>query len=137
VNLHGSPWHQQIFTSDDPSPALFARYSGEGSYGHLRRGEIMQAAQLTIANPNFGQTSESSLTAKIGDWMARVFGCWHLEMSRPFSHQGQAYRVCVSCGAQRRFNLGNWEMQGTYYYRKPSTKSFQTLGLAAVRRVSH
>jgi len=94
-------------------------------------------AELTITNPNIGHISESSFTAKVSDLMARVFGCWHMQMSRPFSHQGHAYRMCLSCGAQRQFNLGNWEMQGTYYYRKATTRSFQTMGLAAVRRVSH
>ena len=56
------------------------------------------------------------LSSKIGGFMARVFGCWHAELSRPFSRGGQAFRKCLSCGAQRRFNLGNWEMQGKFYY---------------------
>ena len=57
-----------------------------------------------------------ALTGRINDLMARVFGCWHGEMSRPFSREGLAYRKCLNCGAQRRFNLGNWEMQGKFYY---------------------
>jgi len=97
----------------------------------------MQANQLTIATPNVGHFHSSSLTGKIGDFMARIFGCWHLEMSRPFSHQGQAYRVCVDCGAQRKFNLGNWEMQGEFYYHRAGTSQFYPLNeLAAVRRVN-
>ena len=56
------------------------------------------------------------LTNKIGGLMARVFGCWHADLSRPFSRGGRAYRKCLNCGAQRRFNLGNWEMQGKFYY---------------------
>jgi len=92
-------------------------------------------AQLTIATPAAGQVNASSMTAKIGDWMARVFGCWHTELSRPFSHHGQAYRVCMNCGAQRTFNLGNWEMQGGFYYRDASTSQFYSLNrLAAVSR---
>lgn len=92
--------------------------------------------QLTIANPNVGEFSVDSVFARMTNWVGRVFGCWHLEMSRPFSHQGQAYRVCVDCGAQRRFNLGNWKMQGSYYYNKATTSSLQNFRLAAVRRVS-
>jgi hypothetical protein len=104
-------------------------------WGDKKEEKVMQAGQLTIATPNIGQINPSSLTAKIGGLMARVFGCWHLEMSRPFSHQGQAYRVCVSCGAQRKFNLGNWEMQGNYYYQRAATSQFYAMGdLAAVRR---
>jgi len=60
------------------------------------------------------------VTGRIGSFIARVFGCRHGELSRPFSHGGRAYRSCLGCGAQRRFNLGDWQMQGDFYYRKPS-----------------
>jgi hypothetical protein len=76
----------------------------------------MQAGQLTIANSGVGHINASSLIAKIGSFIARVFGCWHAELSRPFSRGGRAYRTCLSCGAQRQFNIGNWEMQGSFYY---------------------
>jgi hypothetical protein len=95
----------------------------------------MQANQLTIATPSVGQINSSSVTAKIRDLVARVFGCWHSEMSRPFSSQGHAYRVCLNCGAQRQFNLGNWRMQGEFYYRKATTSHFYGLNqMAAVRK---
>ena len=98
----------------------------------------MQAGQLTIATPTVGQMSASSVAERIGDWMARVFGCWHMELSRPFSHQGHAYRVCLNCGAQRRFNLGNWKMHGSFYYKPGSTNQFYPMdGLGAVRRASN
>jgi hypothetical protein len=60
------------------------------------------------------------VTGKIGNFMARVFGCRHGELSRPFSRGGRAYRSCVNCGAQRQFNLTDWQMHGSFYYRKPS-----------------
>ena len=50
----------------------------------------MQAGQLTIANTNVGHIDASSLTGKLGSLMARVFGCWHFELSRPFSREGRA-----------------------------------------------
>jgi hypothetical protein len=94
----------------------------------------MQAGQLTYAKSNVGNFDASSVSEKVGGWVARLFGCWHTEMSRPFSHQGQAYRTCLSCGAQRKFNLGNWETQGDFYYRLPSTTHFRVLnGLATIR----
>jgi hypothetical protein len=77
----------------------------------------MQAGELTIQNSNIGHINVSSLTGKVGNIVARVFGCWHGELSRPFSRDGRAYRTCLSCGAQRQFNLGNWEMQGSFYYK--------------------
>lgn len=79
----------------------------------------MQAGELTIANLAVGHIEPSSLTGRIGNLMARVFGCRHSELSRPFSRGGRAYRSCVNCGAQRQFNLGNWQMQGNFYYGKP------------------
>jgi hypothetical protein len=77
----------------------------------------MQAGELTIQNSNIGHLNVSSLTGKVGNLVARVFGCWHGELSRPFSRDGRTYRTCLSCGAQRQFNLGNWEMQGGFYYK--------------------
>lgn len=47
---------------------------------------------------------------------ARIFGCWHLNMSRPFSRGSESYRTCVACGARRRFDLEQWEMVGSFYY---------------------
>ena len=58
-----------------------------------------------------------------GGWLARVFGCWHKEMSRPFTDQGQTYRTCLDCGARRQFNLRRWEMQGDFYYGLPSRQT--------------
>lgn len=82
----------------------------------------MQAGQLTIANVAVGHIEPSSLTGKIGELMARVFGCRHSDMSRPFSRAGRTYRSCLNCGAQRQFNLGSWQMQGNFYYGKPAIR---------------
>lgn len=98
----------------------------------------MQAGELTIANFNVGHIDPSSVTGKIGNFMARVFGCWHVELSRPFSRDGRAYRSCLKCGAQRQFDLGNWQMQGQFYYGKPSTQQNHSFdSFAAVRRISN
>jgi hypothetical protein len=102
------------------------------------RGETMQAAQLTIGNSTvtagrkISQLSSSSVTGigsasvtgRIGTLVARVFGCRHAEMSRPFSRDGRAYRSCLNCGAQRQFNLSNWQMQGSFYYGRPQPHQF-------------
>lgn len=80
----------------------------------------MQAVELTIPNLAVGHIEPASVAGKIGDLMARVFGCRHGELSRPFSREGKAYRSCLNCGAQRQFNLGNWQMQGKFFYRRPA-----------------
>ena len=47
--------------------------------------------------------------------ISRVFVCWHRKLSRPFSHGGETYRVCLRCGMQRRFDLNEWKTKGDYY----------------------
>ena len=39
----------------------------------------------------------------------KVIGCWQHDLSRPFSHRGRTYRVCVKCGMARDFNPENWK----------------------------
>ena len=56
------------------------------------------------------------LVSKVHNAAARIFGCWHLNMSRPFSRGNESYRTCVACGARRRFDLERWEMVGSFYY---------------------
>ena len=56
------------------------------------------------------------LASKIVKVTGRVFGCWHLNMSRPFSRGNETYRTCVACGARRRFDLQRWQMVGSFYY---------------------
>lgn len=56
------------------------------------------------------------LVSKVRRAMARIFGCWHINMSRPFSRGNETYGTCVACGARRRFDLEQWEMVGSFYY---------------------
>jgi hypothetical protein len=59
-----------------------------------------------IGNPKSG----------VRGWLEGIFGCSHKQMSRPFSRQGETYRVCLSCGARRQFEQSSWEMKGPYYF---------------------
>ena len=54
--------------------------------------------------------------ARINGVLRRVFGCWHLQMSLPFTRDNETYRACVSCGARRRFDLDQWAMVGDFYH---------------------
>jgi hypothetical protein len=84
----------------------------------------MQTATAIIHN--HGQINAFSGNVAAPGWLARLFGCRHKEMSRPFSLKGQAYRSCVDCGARRQFNLDRWEMQGDYYYGLPANRIFSS-----------
>lgn len=48
--------------------------------------------------------------------VASIFGCWHRQVSRPFTRQGQTYRSCLSCGAQKKLDLNAWEDRGHFYH---------------------
>jgi len=80
----------------------------------------MQMQSSIVENKAYFITNNPSGGA-IGDWINRLFGCWHKQMSRPFSSQGQTYRSCLDCGARRQFNVKRWEMQGNFYYRQASS----------------
>src|SRR5687767_5978500 len=100
----------------------------------------MEANQLTIVGQaNVGQGSSSlsvgrlfaAFFGKIVGWVTRLVGCSHTDMSSPISVQGQTYRTCLDCGAQRKFDLERWEMQGSFYYRRPAPN--QLRGLTPLR----
>ena len=60
--------------------------------------------------------------AQITGVLRRIFGCWHLQMSLPFTRDNDTYRTCISCGARRRFDLERWAMVGDFYHapRQPA-----------------
>ena len=40
------------------------------------------------------------VTHRIHDLIQRIFGCWHRNVSRPFTISGRTYEVCLNCGKQ-------------------------------------
>jgi len=59
---------------------------------------------------------------KIG-FFSTLFGCWHKDVSRPFTQKGRkSYRACTECGARRKFNTQSLETTGPFYY-PPSVAS--------------
>ena len=59
---------------------------------------------------------ESGRLAQIKKIVKRVFGCWHLKLSLPFTRGDETYQTCISCGARRRFDLDQWTSMGGFYY---------------------
>ena len=76
--------------------------------------------QSKVAILEWSQTNDwdrlKRLRAILIRFLTSLFGCWHREMSRPFTRGGQTYRACLGCGARRRFDLEGWEMSGHYYF---------------------
>jgi hypothetical protein len=42
--------------------------------------------------------------------------CPHWELSAPLTIDSETFRVCIACGARRRFNLNTWEAEGGFYF---------------------
>ncbi len=49
-------------------------------------------------------------------FLGKIFGCWHGNLSRPFSQSKIAYRSCLECGARKQFNKDTLETFGNFYY---------------------
>ena len=48
--------------------------------------------------------------------MGKIFGCWHKELSRPFTSKKRSYRTCLNCGARAEFDIKSFKTLGTFYY---------------------
>lgn len=52
---------------------------------------------------------------KIGVF-SKIFGCWHKDLTRPFTTERESYRACLECGARRRFDEKSFKTYGSFYY---------------------
>ena len=59
--------------------------------------------------------TERVFGAKVGIF-AKLFGCEHSNISRPFTTGGTSYRTCLNCGARKQFNSETLETFGSFYY---------------------
>jgi hypothetical protein len=76
--------------------------------------------QNGIADKTINRT-ENTFGDKIG-LFGKMFGCWHKEISRPFTSVRESYRVCLDCGARKQFDTKTLKTFGPFYY--PPTVSF-------------
>lgn len=77
----------------------------------------------------------AAIPRAVGSWLVGIFGCTHKQMSRPFSRQGENYRVCIGCGAHRRFDPQTWSALGPYYYKAANTSELVEINSSALRSV--
>lgn len=59
---------------------------------------------------------DPSVFGKKAGLFAKLFGCWHDNLSRPFAQNKTAYRSCLSCGARKQFNPETLETHGNFYF---------------------
>ena len=68
-------------------------------------------------SPQIGFTGRKSQSRRtLGIFVNRILGCWHRRLSWPFTDDRETYRVCLSCGARRRFKTDSWQGTGGYYF---------------------
>lgn len=93
----------------------------------------MQAVFGTLEHYSNREPRISTLGVTVGKWFGEIFGCTHKEMSRPFSRQGESYRVCISCGARRRFDQQSWNSAGPFYYKPATTTDLLEAKVSTVK----
>lgn len=48
--------------------------------------------------------------------IAKLFGCWHYDLSRPFVQGKTAYRSCLQCGARKLFDPETLQTHGSFHF---------------------
>lgn len=86
----------------------------------------LAGGKLRLITSLFGRGSfdKGVFGEKVG-FFSKIFGCGHQDLSRPFSNGKSAYRVCLRCGARRRFDAVTLETFGSFYFapvEKPDLK---------------
>lgn len=64
---------------------------------------------------NIINKTDNSFGEKIGVF-AQMFGCWHKELSRPFTNEKESYRACLHCGARQKFDAEQMKTIKSFYY---------------------
>lgn len=78
----------------------------------------MSMQRLEVLRPIAGSEfleSERDFFDSVRYCVTRLFGCWHIRMSRPFTHGTETYRECLWCGMHRRFDVHAWKSTGRFY----------------------
>jgi hypothetical protein len=103
--------------------ASYQRMQSEGQTTRKIRGNFMNIVldQNRIAQSVLNRT-DRVFGDKIGI-MGKIFGCWHKQLSRPFTNQKSSYRACLNCGAMKRFDTETLKTVGPFYY--PPTISLE------------
>lgn len=69
----------------------------------------------TLIGRDASRISQNVFGQKVG-LAAKLFGCWHNDLSRPFVQDKVAYRSCLHCGARRQFDTETLKTHGTFYF---------------------
>ncbi len=48
--------------------------------------------------------------------IGKLFGCWHKNLTRPFTIENFSYQACLHCGARKKFDAQNLKTIGSFHY---------------------
>jgi hypothetical protein len=97
-----------------------AKQSGCGVYKMCAKGakgkKVMQAIlEQNHISKNINNRTKGVFGEKISV-LGKVFGCWHRDLTRPFTAGNVSYRACTECGARRRFDEKSFKTYGSFYH---------------------
>jgi hypothetical protein len=61
------------------------------------------------------QTVSLENNSHVNDLLTRLFGCWHVRLTRPITRDNETYQACLRCGLRRPFDLDTWKPYGSFY----------------------
>lgn len=71
---------------------------------------------LTVEFENRRESRDAGVFGRKIGLLARMFGCSHRNLSRPFSRGKVSYRSCLECGARKKFDTDSLKTFRTFYY---------------------
>ena len=77
---------------------------------------VVQSRFRTLLNKKRANRVDKGVFGKKVGVIAKLFGCWHENISRPFVQDNTSYRTCLDCGARKQFNPETLETHGTFYF---------------------
>ena len=64
---------------------------------------------------NFINQTNKEFGSRIGVF-GKLFGCWHKNLTKPFTIENFSYRACLRCGARQPFDPQNLKITGSFHY---------------------
>lgn len=86
---------------------------------------LLSRSRDVVETKQVNEINKMVFGEKVG-LMAKLFGCWHENMSRPFGEGKIIYRACLNCGARKQFNTETLQTFGKFYY-PPLVKKIEKL----------
>lgn len=86
---------------------------------------VQEEFQTIVEQKSRKEVDRRVFGKKVG-FIAKLFGCWHEDIGRPFTEGKTAYRACLSCGARKQFDPSTLKTHGRFYY-PPLVKKVENL----------